>query len=74
VRQVLEHLDLGEGQVAGEQRHHLDVRPVRGVGRHRHGHHAGALAAHCPVATAVGHCGWGGGKCASVKLVHNIEH
>ena len=56
VRQVLEHLDLWEGQVAGEQGHDLDVRPVCGVGRHGHGHHAGALATHRPVATAVGHC------------------
>lgn len=56
VWQVLEELDAGEGQVPGEQGHHLHLHPVRGAGRHGHQHHARALAANRPVATVVHNC------------------
>lgn len=57
VRQVLEHFDLGEGKVSSEQRHHLDLHLVCGVGRHGHGHHPWTLPTHGPVTAAVSHCG-----------------
>ena len=55
VRQVLEHLDLGEGQVAGEEGHDLDVDLVRGADGQGHGHQPRALTTHSPAAAAVSH-------------------
>lgn len=55
VGEVFKQPDVGEGEVAREEGHHLHVDAVRGLGGHGHGDDAGALPADRPVATVVDH-------------------
>lgn len=57
VRQVLQNLYPGVGEVPSKQRHHLNLHLLTGSNCHWHGHQPRALPTHGPVAVAISH--WG---------------
>lgn len=57
VRQVLQNLYPGVGEVPGKQRHHLNLHLLTGSSCHWHRHQPWALPTHGPVTVAISH--WG---------------
>lgn len=57
VRQVLQNVDPGVGQVSGKQRHHLNLHLLTRSSCHWQRHQPWTLPTHCPVTVAVSH--WG---------------
>lgn len=57
VRQVLQNIDPGVGEVPSKQRHHLNLHILTTPSCHWHGHQPWTLPTHCPVTVAVSH--WG---------------
>lgn len=57
VRQVLQNVDPGVGEVSGKQRHHLNLHLLTRSSYHWYRHQPWTLPTHCPVTVAVSH--WG---------------